>query len=999
MPLQAGGRYWLEIICSRSEEYTGYGSPEVDLEAATSGQDGYRMGRCDVGVRVHSPASKLPNGNVKGAAFEIHQVVILSSHDSANGFVELSFDGCAQWVSINTTTYDLKPPPSSDVEAAVQKLIPTSPLVQVVRVKLNDDAYLYNVTIKAAGTHGDMRVRSAGIEWTGYRARVGGIDVLPITGDMLVAPSLKRRPTVTVRLSNQTNAACGTADWEARKIGCFLRYQPRFTTSYDNPDDILRVNHSALSVGGMTLERCSMHCEKYGHAYFAVSPVSGITQECGCLDEVDTDDQDKFEMVPKSRCSAECTSDGEQLCGGRSVSLGERYANVYKCEDPDRSLHYEHDGALAEPQAPCRLDFWNPSYSIIGAAPFHVLAGDTVLALVKGVNESVTPVPRLNTGLSICGHPCTGALSITGEERAAVLANYSSGPWADDLPLGIYDATTLLCRLPECEAGRADVLLFVPEAGFAQPSFVISGLYIASIARVKPITVPLRQADVVLGTPSGGAELEITGGGFSSSPENMRVTLFWNAGEQQTGCTVFASSYSALRCRTLPADDVTLAVGRSVQVNVSLPSSVVPGILFGDPDEVPMATAPTSIPIRFLDYAEAPIVSRVLPNAGSAAGGSSLCIHGLRLTSRSDIAPVVHLGTSPCELTSHNETLICCITGSHPPGVVTLAVQIDGVGNAINVREDDWEYLPPFRPPAPPSPGLPPRAPPTSPPPPPPPALPSPPSLPPNNPPPSPPRAPPLPPAAPPQPPLPPDFPSPLLPPTGPPPIAPSPSKPPKAPPQPRLPPPSPAPSPPPPGVPPPPPDPCPPPSTPPSPFAPPSPPSTASLFKFNVPTECIDSSSFQGGGLTCKDWGARSCMHRGGGCSAREGAGWYYQCAACPSSCSNCPSRCVDDTSLVAAGGKSCSWWQGKCEDYPFDYGQLTRCPLACGVCSVPKTPLWEASGLWSLGSGGRETSGAHYFVSHLASADPPPSHLTYSRPASASCNTVARISFYYWL
>jgi hypothetical protein len=60
--MQAGERYWFELLCSRSSEYTGFGTPENDLAAATSGQDGYRMGRCDIGVRVHSPAANLPSG-------------------------------------------------------------------------------------------------------------------------------------------------------------------------------------------------------------------------------------------------------------------------------------------------------------------------------------------------------------------------------------------------------------------------------------------------------------------------------------------------------------------------------------------------------------------------------------------------------------------------------------------------------------------------------------------------------------------------------------------------------------------------------------------------------------------------------------------------------------------------------------------------------------------------------------------------------------------------
>ena len=90
---------------------------------------------------------------------------------------------------------------------------------------------------------------------------------------MLIAPSIRRRSTVAVRVGNRTSAACGIADWEARRVGCFLRYQPRYTTSYDNPDDILVMNETVLSTGGMTLERCSMHCEQKGYPYFGVSQV------------------------------------------------------------------------------------------------------------------------------------------------------------------------------------------------------------------------------------------------------------------------------------------------------------------------------------------------------------------------------------------------------------------------------------------------------------------------------------------------------------------------------------------------------------------------------------------------------------------------------------------------------------------------------------------------------------------------------------------------------
>ena len=213
---------------------------------------------------------------------------------SAVGFTELSLEGCSQWVSLNQTAVFNGPPPSEDVKDAVKLLMPSSPVVEVVREKLSNDAYLYNITIKAAGSQGLLRARSYGVEWYGVRAKVGGIDMLPITGEMLIAPSLKRRPTLSVRLGNQTAAACGSVDWNARRIGCFMRFQPRYTVDYEIPDDVLVTNATSVSVGGMTLERCSMHCEKRNYSYFAVSPLSGITQECSCLREVDTDNIEKY---------------------------------------------------------------------------------------------------------------------------------------------------------------------------------------------------------------------------------------------------------------------------------------------------------------------------------------------------------------------------------------------------------------------------------------------------------------------------------------------------------------------------------------------------------------------------------------------------------------------------------------------------------------------------------------------------------------------------------
>ena len=154
------------------------------------------------------------------------------------------------------------------------------------------------------------------------------------------------------------------------------------------------------------------------------------------------------------------------------------------------------------------------------------------------------------------------------------------------------------------------MLLFVPEAGFFEPNYVSSDLLISSISHAAPVNVALASADMelVLGTPGGGAELLIYGAGFSSDASKMRVDLFWVSlfgTAQQAGCEVLTSNYSSLRCRTLSAPDVRLAVGQTIGVNVSIPLNVIPSLLFDRPELIPTATAPMRL--RFLDWAEAPL--------------------------------------------------------------------------------------------------------------------------------------------------------------------------------------------------------------------------------------------------------------------------------------------------------------------------------------------------------------------------------------------------------
>ena len=517
--LEQGRRYWFELLCSRSSEYTGYGTPEADLAAATGGQDGYRMGRCDVGVRVHAPSSGLPSGAVKGAAFETQQLVLLTSEV---GFVEVGFANCDDWIMINQSATSHGRPRSARSRRRCGSCCRARRMSRDADDPLEPRAPL-QCDVYERGHPGRLRARSYGIEWRGRVATPGGVDVLPISGDMLVAPSLRRRPCVSVRRQPDDGDVRRGRRGRRARWAASCGGSRASTTSYDNPDDVLELNATVESIGGMTLERCSMHCEARNYSYFAVSQLSGITQECGCLAAVDTDDVDAFEPVPTERCDAECTSDAGQLCGGRSVSLGERYSSVYATEDRTRSLHYQYEGATAEPQLPCRLDFWMPSVRVTGVFPSSAAAGEPVFVLVQGLAPSLIGTSTL----TVCGHQCLES-DYTPQARAAILANFSIGSWSADIPLGIYDATPLVCKMPACEAGKAEALLYVAGAGFAQPGQLESRLEVESVTRpsTDPLTVALASDDVeAIGTPGGGVELEIVGKGFSSDVDGSRHAL------------------------------------------------------------------------------------------------------------------------------------------------------------------------------------------------------------------------------------------------------------------------------------------------------------------------------------------------------------------------------------------------------------------------------------------------------------------------------------------
>ena len=125
----------------------------------------------------------------------------------------------------------------------------------------------------------------------------GGIDVLPITGSSLNAPSTQ--PVVSVRVRQQTSALCATPDWSALHVGCY----PQATLLPAS------VTSTAMWPSTLSLDRCASHCE--GQPRFAVSS----SDQCFCLlagvPAIEEELQD-------GACSEACSGQPSRLCGGLS---------------------------------------------------------------------------------------------------------------------------------------------------------------------------------------------------------------------------------------------------------------------------------------------------------------------------------------------------------------------------------------------------------------------------------------------------------------------------------------------------------------------------------------------------------------------------------------------------------------------------------------------------------------------------------------------------------
>ena len=298
----------------------------------------------------------------------------------------------------------------------------------------------------------------------------GGIDVNPIIGPYIVAPSAT--PVVSLRVGGQTSAHCATPDWESLRLGCFN-------------DGSLVHRNPAVFAGGLSVARCALHCASY--EAFAVL----ATDMCACLDVLPGDTAE-FE---RSWCSKACSGDASQLCGGSPRTI-----EVYDAQGNLTSVIATSTTVYSSPVAPydlgCRLELLSPSDVAaprIDSLQPTVAEPDTTLVLAG-------QWPAVRPEVVVCGVACD---------------------------IIDHNVTHTLVLAPACGAEPSTVLLRVSPSGFAisPQSLTFRGRLIVDGAAVLqlPLAIPT-SADPLPrptsfssfnGSAAGGLLLVIHGNGFA----------------------------------------------------------------------------------------------------------------------------------------------------------------------------------------------------------------------------------------------------------------------------------------------------------------------------------------------------------------------------------------------------------------------------------------------------------------------------------------------------
>jgi hypothetical protein len=99
---------------------------------------------------------------------------------------------------------------------------------------------------------------SADVGYGVERVAPGGIDLMPIPGRYLSAPT--DQIAVRLRLASQTTARCAAPNWEVARLGCF-RTQNRTNLTLDDDAYAGQPGSARTFPRGFSLERCALHCQ------------------------------------------------------------------------------------------------------------------------------------------------------------------------------------------------------------------------------------------------------------------------------------------------------------------------------------------------------------------------------------------------------------------------------------------------------------------------------------------------------------------------------------------------------------------------------------------------------------------------------------------------------------------------------------------------------------------------------------------------------------------
>ena len=396
---------------------------------------------------------------------------------------------------------------------------------------------------------------------------------------------------------------------------------------------------------------------------------------CACLEELADDQIDNFIPQEVPLCNAPCPGNPSQLCGGRDVSKGYRFASIY------RSVDTYSETANAPPSA-CELHFYSDKARATAVFPSHGTQGTLLHVLVDGLRASVTDQWTNETrarganmpAIQVCGRPCRPP---GVEVQTDFLRRWASGEWndvwADEVPNGVYGAVPLLCISPDCDAGFNDVVLIDPVIGvLGAPVRWRSDLIVTGV-EVLGATPSL--ANTPLST-AGGTLLQLVGVGFSAvAHRQLTITI----GSAQ--CEALEVNYTHLECRTHAGGEVdgdaTVEVASTDDFGLVLKSSFATQFAFTEP----------------------PAIGAITPAEGSAAGGLRICIEVSGLAAAMPIAadselPDVHFSEVECKdvavtagANGHPDS-VCCTTPAvsaddgSAPGAVPVRIRAGALGYA-----------------------------------------------------------------------------------------------------------------------------------------------------------------------------------------------------------------------------------------------------------------------------------------------------------------------------